>query len=92
MEIIRPNIASPRLATDATARQNVERTPEATPVRSITTSQARPDALHSALQALPEVDMDRVAALRQALQDGTLDTSAETLASDMLAFHRGAQY
>lgn len=92
MEIIRPGIASPRFTTDATARQGVERTPETTAVRSINTAEARPDALHSALQALPEVDMDRVAALRQALQDGTLDTSAESLAADMLAFHRGTQY
>ena len=92
MEIIRPSIASPRLATEATARQSVERTAEAAPARSSTTAHARPDALHSALQALPDVDMARVAALRQALQDGTLDTSAEALASDMLAFHQGNRY
>lgn len=92
MEIIRLNIVSPRFATDAAARQGLEQATEITPARSISTAEARPDALRSALRAVPEVDLDRVAALRQALQDGALDSSAEALASDMLAFHRGTQY
>ncbi len=88
MDIIRPSIGGPRYTAEVTARQSVEPAPQAAPVRAVSTNEARPDALHSALQALPDVDLDRVAALRQALQDGTLDTSPETLAADMLAFHR----
>lgn len=92
MDIIRPSIGGPRLSAEVSARQSVEPAPQVTPVRAINTAEARADALHSALQVLPEIDLERVAALRQALQDGTLDTSAESLAPEMLAFHRGNQY
>ena len=91
MDISRPNIAGPRPITDSSARQVAERTAVASPASANPPAAARPDALRAALQALPDVDLDRVAALRQALAEGSLDTSPENLATDMLAFHRGAR-
>ena len=52
------------------------------------TAAARELGLES-LQALPDVDMERVQALRQALQEGRLNTDPAALAADMLAYHRG---
>ena len=45
--------------------------------------------MHDALRAMPEVDMDRVAAIKQALQRGEISTDVGDLASSMLSFHRG---
>lgn len=91
MDITRPSITGSRPITDTSAAQVGERSPVAKPAAPAQPATARPDALHAALQALPEVDMDRVAALRQALAEGSLDTSAQNLATDMLAFHRGSR-
>jgi negative regulator of flagellin synthesis FlgM len=38
---------------------------------------------------MPEVDLERVAALKQALQRGELSSDPAELASSMLAYHRG---
>ncbi|WP_150301523.1 flagellar biosynthesis anti-sigma factor FlgM [Pseudomonas profundi] len=92
MDISRPNTAGPRPVVDSSAQQVAERAPVASPASVNPPAAARPDALRAALQALPDVDLDRVAALRQALQDGSLDTSPENLATDMLAFHRGGRH
>lgn len=93
MDISRPNSAGTRPIVESSAQPVVaERVPAATPVSSPKLATARPDALHAALKALPDVDMDRVASLRQALQDGSLDISPENLAADMLVFHRGGRH
>lgn len=47
------------------------------------------EKMHDALQAMPEVDMDRVAAVKQALQRGEISTDVGALASSMLSYHRG---
>lgn len=47
------------------------------------------EQMHDALQAMPEVDIDRVAAIKQALQRGEISTDVGELASSMLSFHRG---
>ncbi|QUE76171.1 flagellar biosynthesis anti-sigma factor FlgM [Stutzerimonas stutzeri] len=47
------------------------------------------EQMHDALRAMPEVDLDRVAAIKQALQRGEISTDVGDLASSMLSFHRG---
>ncbi|MBT1120347.1 flagellar biosynthesis anti-sigma factor FlgM [Stutzerimonas nitrititolerans] len=47
------------------------------------------EQMHEALRAMPEVDMDRVAAIKQALQRGEISSDVGELASSMLSFHRG---
>lgn len=65
------------------------------PARVAQQSQARPagtlplEQMQEALRAMPEVDLDRVAAIRQALQLGDISTDPAKLAGSMLAYHRG---
>jgi len=50
------------------------------------------EQMHEALRAMPEVDLDRVAALKQALAQGELDSdpaALAALAASMLSYHRG---
>ena len=47
------------------------------------------EQMHEALRAMPEVDLDRVAAIKQALQRGEISTDVGELASSMLSYHRG---
>lgn len=47
------------------------------------------EQMQDALRAMPEVDLDRVAAIRQALQQGEISTDPAELAGSMLAYHRG---
>lgn len=47
------------------------------------------EQMHDALRAMPEVDLDRVAAIKQALQRGEISTDVGELASSMLSYHRG---
>jgi negative regulator of flagellin synthesis FlgM len=46
--------------------------------------------MHDALRAMPEIDLDRVAAIKQALQRGELSSDPAELAGSMLAYHRGS--
>ncbi|WP_222910323.1 MULTISPECIES: flagellar biosynthesis anti-sigma factor FlgM [Pseudomonadaceae] len=48
------------------------------------------EQMHDALRAMPEVDLDRVAAIKQALQRGEISTDVGELASSMLSYHRGS--
>jgi negative regulator of flagellin synthesis FlgM len=91
MDISRPSTTGSRPVTDTTDPIKSERAAAAKPAASVQAQTVRPDALHAALQALPDVDMDKVAAMRQALAEGSLDTSPQNLAADMLAFHRGSR-
>lgn len=47
------------------------------------------EQMHEALRAMPEVDLDRVAAIKQALQRGEISTDVAELAGSMLSYHRG---
>ncbi|WP_407294223.1 flagellar biosynthesis anti-sigma factor FlgM [Stutzerimonas zhaodongensis] len=88
MEISRqfkPAIAMPTEtapARPASARATVQ--PTARPAASLPLEQ-----MHDALRAMPEVDLDRVAAIKQALQRGEISTDVGDLASSMLSYHRG---
>ncbi|OEC39362.1 hypothetical protein A7D27_18630 [Pseudomonas sp. 1D4] len=49
------------------------------------------EALQEALRELPEIDLDRVLALRELLREQGLDTRADTLARSILGHHRGPE-
>jgi negative regulator of flagellin synthesis FlgM len=46
--------------------------------------------MHDALRAMPDIDLERVAAIKQALQRGEISTDPAELAGSMLAYHRGS--
>ncbi len=48
------------------------------------------EQMHDALRAMPEIDLDRVAAIKQALQRGEISSDPAELAGSMLAYHRGS--
>ena len=48
------------------------------------------EQMHDALRAMPDIDLDRVAAIKQALQRGEISTDPAALAGSMLAYHRGS--
>ena len=47
------------------------------------------EQIHSALGQLPQVNLDKVAALKAALAAGELTSDSASLASAMLTYHRG---
>ena len=49
----------------------------------------RLEQLQEAMRALPEIDMDQVAAIKQALARGELSSDVKVLAHSILAYHRG---
>ncbi len=90
MEITRPYTASYETPSEAVRKSRNE------PVAAVGRAQVeregageeRPlEQLHEALRSLPEVEQDKVGALRQALREGSLDTSSASLAAGILAYH-----
>lgn len=72
------------------ARQNAPRPAAAQPqTASRGTTNLPLEQMHEALRAMPDVDLDRVAAIKQALQRGEIGTDAGELASSMLSYHLG---
>lgn len=90
MDISRPSSNGFRPVTELSTGTPGERPQATNSAPSLPPAELSLEALQAALQALPSVDLDRVAAVRQALSEGRLDTSAEGLAADMLAYHRGS--
>lgn len=75
-------------AEASTTRQPASRPLVDTAVRQ---SESLPlEQMHDALRAMPDVDLDRVAAIKQALQRGEISTDPAELAGSMLAYHRGS--
>lgn len=91
MEITRPS--HPGLNVTRQAKALSPQTPETgTPVAPVAGVQAVKPALEqiqSALGQLPQVDLDKVAALKAALASGELATDSASLAAAMLTYHRG---
>ena len=50
----------------------------------------RLEQLQEAIRALPEIDMDQVAAIKKALAQGQLSADVKVLAHSILAYHRGS--
>lgn len=49
----------------------------------------RLEQLQEAMRALPEIDMNQVTAIKQALARGELSSDVKVLAHSILAYHRG---
>jgi negative regulator of flagellin synthesis FlgM len=47
------------------------------------------EAIQQALSIMPQVDLDKVAAIRDALASGEISFDSLALASSMLGYHRG---
>lgn len=93
MEISRPFkpiLIIPSAGTDASQNTKVQpHQPQAATARG--DSEVLPlEQMQQALSVLPEVDTDKVAAIKLALQRGEISTDPAELASSMLAFHRGS--
>jgi negative regulator of flagellin synthesis FlgM len=50
----------------------------------------RLEQLQEAMRALPEIDMEQVAAIKKALARGELSADVKVLAHSILAYHRGS--
>lgn len=50
----------------------------------------RLEQLQEAMSRLPEVDLDRVAAIKLALQRGDITTDSAALASSIVSYHSGS--
>jgi negative regulator of flagellin synthesis FlgM len=53
-------------------------------------AEPRLEQLQEAMRALPEVDMDQVAAIKLALARGELSSDVKVLAHSILAYHRSS--
>lgn len=89
MEISRTPISSPMASTDKAESSRARQVADSSPAQLPSTPALALESLQAALHALPEVDMQRVESLRQALAEGRLDNSPEQLAAGMLDYHRG---
>lgn len=64
--------------------------PAAASVAKPVSAEPRLERLQEALRSLPDIDLDKVAAIKQALQRGEILSDSATLASSMLTYHSGS--
>ena len=92
MEITNQLSPSYTLPSDATAPAKLDAPKptkaDASPVAK--SAEARLDVLQDAMRSLPDVDMDKVAAAKQALLRGDINTDIASLASSILSYHKGS--
>ena len=62
----------------------------ATQTAAPATGEPRLEQLQEALRSLPEIDLDKVAAIKQALRRGEIHSDSAALASSMLSYHSGS--
>jgi len=62
----------------------------AAPTAKPASAEPRLERLQEALRSLPDIDLDKVAAIKQALQRGEIHSDSAALASSMLAYHSGS--
>jgi len=75
-------VASSKTATPGQTSANT--------TRQETAPEPRLEQLQEAMRALPEIDMDQVVAIKQALARGDLTTDVKVLAHSILAYHRSS--
>ena len=90
MEISRHLKPSLNLPSDAPAQVQSARQPSNSRTSNAASAEPRLEELQSALHTLPEVDMDKVSALKAALANGELSSDPQALASSMLTYHSGS--
>lgn len=93
MEITSQRSPGYTLPSDATAPTKLDAPTSAkagvSPIAKPT--EARLDVLHDAMRSLPDVDMDKVTAAKQALLRGDISTDdTAALAGSILSYHRGS--
>lgn len=93
MEINRTLPAAPVTPLEATSRHDREPSSVPASVASLHSRESSMplETLQEALRELPEIDLDRVLALRELLREKGLDTRPDTLARSMLGHHRGQE-
>lgn len=91
MEISRQFKAGFNVQSETSALSNAERPSPSAPASMPARSTApRLEHLQEALRSLPDVDVDKVAAFKLALQRGEISTDTAALASSMLSYHSGS--
>lgn len=89
MEISRHFKSALNLPSDAPAQVKSTRAAQVSSPKAAVSDEPRLQQLQSNLQNLPEVDLDKVAALKAALANGELSTDVRALAGSMLDYHSG---
>lgn len=64
--------------------------PTTTPAAKPASVEPRLEQLQEALRSLPDIDLGKVAAIKQALQRGEIHSDSAALASSMLSYHSGS--
>lgn len=92
MEISRQFKAGFSVQAEASAQVNVERPGQAkAPAGALAnTAESNLEALQDAMRSLPDVDLDKIAAIKQALQRGEIVSDSVALAGSMLTYHSGS--
>jgi negative regulator of flagellin synthesis FlgM len=81
-----------KLQPEAAARTGMDLSSPANAAGSTPISgRPRLEQLQAAMRELPDVDLDRVAAIKLALQRGEIVTDSAALASSMVTYHRGSE-
>jgi negative regulator of flagellin synthesis FlgM len=90
MEISRNTQAGYSAPTEAatSAKTDAASSPKAAAVSQ--KPEPRLEQLQEAMRALPEIDMDQITAIKQALVRGDLSTDVKILAHSILAYHRSS--
>ncbi|UUA73951.1 MULTISPECIES: flagellar biosynthesis anti-sigma factor FlgM [unclassified Cellvibrio] len=92
MEISRHIKSGYSAPTEASASGKTDAVAQAKAAASAQSSTAEPrlEELQEAMRALPEIDMDQVTAIKQALARGELSSDVKVLAHSILAYHRSS--
>lgn len=78
-------------AESTVASPKVESTGLAPKVQPVSQKpEPRLEQLQEAIRALPDIDMEQVAAIKKALARGELSADVKVLAHSILAYHRGS--
>jgi negative regulator of flagellin synthesis FlgM len=59
-------------------------------LKTASSGEPRLEQLQEAMRSLPDVDLDKIAAIRLALQRGDISSDSAMLAGSILAYHRGS--
>jgi negative regulator of flagellin synthesis FlgM len=90
MEISRNINAGYSAPAEATAGTKTEAAAPAKPSAVAQKPEPRLEQLQAAMRALPEIDMDQVMAIKQAMARGDLSSDVSVLAQSILAYHRSS--
>lgn len=91
MEISRQFKPAFNVQSETPALSKAERSTSALTASAPARSPApRLEHLQDAMRSLPDIDLDKVAAFKLALQRGDIATDSAALASSMLSYHSGS--